>query len=57
MDYKRINCLKCKHYYVTWEQTFPNGCRMYNVKAKQLPSKLVLDSTKKMCEFYEIKVK
>ena len=30
-------CHKCLHYYVTWDQHFPHGCRAMDFKSKRLP--------------------
>ncbi|WP_281887984.1 uracil-DNA glycosylase [Paenibacillus sp. YYML68] len=51
----RINCVKCKHYYVTWEPSYPRGCRAYGFKTQALPSQLVLQSSGKPCLSYEEK--
>ena len=32
-----LACHKCIHYYVTWDQYFPHGCRAMNFKSKRLP--------------------
>ncbi|HZG79058.1 MAG TPA: uracil-DNA glycosylase [Paenibacillus sp.] len=53
---KRINCMKCKHYYVTWEPQFPRGCRAYGFKTVQMPSATVLSSSGKPCLQYEEKL-
>ncbi|WP_317987033.1 hypothetical protein [Sutcliffiella rhizosphaerae] len=46
---KRINCLKCKHFYVTWDPNFPNGCKAFDFKTKQLPSLAVFRSSGLPC--------
>jgi len=32
-----IACHKCMHYYVTWDQYFPHGCRAMDFKSKRMP--------------------
>jgi hypothetical protein len=32
-----IDCHKCVHYYVTWDQYFPHGCRAMDFKSKRSP--------------------
>ncbi len=32
-----VACSKCKHYYVTWDQYFPHGCRAMSFKSKRMP--------------------
>jgi hypothetical protein len=38
MSEPKINCRICKHFYITWNQNFPYGCRAIGFKAKKLPS-------------------
>ena len=47
---KRIYCQKCKYYYVTWDNQFPNGCKLYGIKSKQLPSLIVYQSVGSPCD-------
>ena len=42
---ERINCLKCRHFYVTWDPRFPRGCRAYEFKTRQIPSAVVRSSS------------
>lgn len=35
------NCLKCKHYYITFDQYAPKGCRVYKIKSSSMPSIIV----------------
>ena len=32
-----ISCHKCIHYYVTWDQKFPHGCRGMGFKGRRYP--------------------
>ncbi|WP_404429822.1 hypothetical protein [Sutcliffiella horikoshii] len=52
---KRINCLKCKHYYVTWDAKFPKGCRAFGFKTNQMPSVAVLRSSGSPCLKFDAK--
>jgi hypothetical protein len=55
---ERPNCMNCKHFYVTWDQSNPRGCRKYGIKTKQVPSVIVAQSTaEKTCLGYEAKKK
>lgn len=45
----QINCLKCRHYYVTWDAKFPKGCRAFGFKTNQVPSVAVLRSSGSPC--------
>lgn len=35
------NCRNCKHFFITYNQQTPNGCRIYQIQSKQLPSIIV----------------
>ena len=37
----KANCLKCKHYFITFDQTAPKGCRIYGIKSSSVPSAIV----------------
>jgi len=52
---KKINCRKCKHYFVTWEQSKPHGCNSYGFKSPQIPSVVVFSSSGIECALYEEK--
>ncbi|MBT4607279.1 MAG: uracil-DNA glycosylase, partial [Gammaproteobacteria bacterium] len=38
MKPKNPNCFDCHHFFVTWDQNFPRGCRAYGIKTPQIPS-------------------
>jgi len=52
---KRINCAKCKYYFVTWDPHHPRGCKAYGFKTKYMPSATVLSSSGQPCLHYEEK--
>ena len=35
------NCMKCKHFYITYDQRTPRGCKIYGIQSQQLPSMIV----------------
>ncbi len=49
---KRINCLKCIYYYVTWDSTHPRGCKYFKFKTKEMPSLTVKKSSGHPCKAY-----
>jgi len=55
MEKKRIDCFKCKHFYVTWDQSFPRGCRAMGFKSKEMPSDVVFQSSGMECMRFEEK--
>jgi hypothetical protein len=48
----RIDCRRCKHYYITWDTHFPHGCRLFGFKSKTLPSMTVREATGAPCEHH-----
>jgi len=47
------DCLRCKHYFVTWQSDKPRGCRAYEFKSPQWPSQVVLESSGESCQLFE----
>ncbi|RFU67969.1 uracil-DNA glycosylase [Bacillus sp. V59.32b] len=52
---EKINCMTCKHYYVTWDPHFPKGCKAFQFKTSAIPSQEVLRSSGQRCMKYEKK--
>lgn len=52
---KRINCRRCKHYFVTWQANKPHGCKAYGFKSENIPSLVVFQSSGIPCSLFEIK--
>ncbi len=52
---KRVDCFKCKYFYVTWDQRFPKGCRAFEFKTARLPSMEVLRASGQPCMRFERK--
>jgi len=55
MSNRRINCMKCEHYYITWDMNFPRGCRIYEFKTREWPSAVVYRSSGIPCMNYKEK--
>ena len=51
----RVNCYRCRFYYVTWEEARPNGCRALGFKSRQLPSIVVFRSSGEPCHYFKEK--
>ncbi|MDR0496869.1 MAG: hypothetical protein LBH42_04575 [Treponema sp.] len=49
------DCLKCRHFKITWEPDFPRSCQVFGFKSKNLPSMEVFISTGKHCFSFAIK--
>lgn len=54
---KKIDCLKCEHFFVTWNKSFPRGCNAYGFKTKRIPSMDVLSSSGTECKLFKLKSK
>ncbi len=52
---KRINCLNCRHYYVTWDKNFPRGCKAMGFKTRYSPAGEVYRSSGLRCLSYSPK--
>ena len=37
-DKDERNCNGCKHFYITWDEAFPYGCKGFKMKSKRSPS-------------------
>lgn len=52
----RIDCMKCQHFYVTWDPKYPKGCKAFEFKTHTMPSLTVLRSSGKPCMNFEPKI-
>jgi hypothetical protein len=43
------DCLRCRHFRITWEPAFPRSCTLFGVKCRNLPSMEIFLSTGKHC--------
>lgn len=50
MKNTNVNCQKCIYYFITWDNKFPYGCKLFGVKSRQLPSVIVYKSLGKVCD-------
>ncbi|MCX8086885.1 MAG: hypothetical protein N3C63_08290 [Rhodocyclaceae bacterium] len=46
-------CLRCKHYFITFDARFPYGCRAMGFKSQQLPCKEVEAASGLACQSFE----
>ena len=35
------NCIKCKHYFITFDADAPKGCRIYGIKSSSMPTTII----------------
>jgi hypothetical protein len=52
---KKVNCIKCKFYYATWNSQQPRGCRIFRFESSTMPCYIVKKETGKPCEAYRKK--
>ncbi|KKI89626.1 uracil-DNA glycosylase [Bacillus sp. SA1-12] len=55
MKEQAVNCIKCRHFFVTWDRMYPNGCRAYGFKSASRPAIMVRKSSGITCLKYEPK--
>ncbi|ASS94714.1 uracil-DNA glycosylase [Peribacillus simplex NBRC 15720 = DSM 1321] len=46
---KRVNCMACRHFYITWDSSFPKGRRAFQFKTSNQPSRDVFHSSGQPC--------
>jgi hypothetical protein len=54
---KRIACIKCRYYQVTWDPRLPYGCRAHAFKTHRNPSIIVYETSGIECQLFEPKPK
>jgi hypothetical protein len=52
---RRIDCHYCRYYYVTWEKSFPHGCRGMKFKSRRLPCVEVFRNSGRECLMFRAK--
>lgn len=50
-------CLKCKHYFTTYDPQRPRGCRKFGFQSAKMPSMLVKAETGRDCMAFETRSK
>lgn len=53
MEFERIQCMKCKHYTVTFDATAPRGCKLFDFKGSVMPYVMVKQATGSDCTHFE----
>jgi hypothetical protein len=49
------DCLKCLHFRITWNPTYPRSCTVFGIKSARLPSAEVFLATGKHCPSFQQK--
>lgn len=49
------DCFKCLHFYITIDEKFPRGCKVFGIKGKNIPSVDVKRATGLSCPVFSSK--
>lgn len=52
---KSIDCMKCMHFYITWDKNYSKGCRSMGFKCNEMPSAVVYKTSGVECLRFELK--
>lgn len=52
-DRPKAPCLECRHYYITWDPSFPYGCRAFRFKSATMPYLEVISASQIECLKFE----
>jgi hypothetical protein len=52
---EKINCFNCIHFFITWDDKFPRGCRAMDFKTRKMPSVAVYDASGMPCVRFKAK--
>jgi hypothetical protein len=50
-----VYCRNCRHYYVTWDKSFPHGCRAIGFKSRSSPAMAVREASGMDCQLFQVK--
>lgn len=50
-----IDCRKCKHYQMTWNQRQPHQCQLFAFRSSRLPCQIVKGTSGSECEGFSPK--
>ncbi|MBL6991294.1 MAG: hypothetical protein ISR65_16030 [Bacteriovoracaceae bacterium] len=50
-----VKCRDCVHFYITWDQANPMGCRLFKFKSKSIPSQVVKKESNQQCQAFKPK--
>lgn len=53
MEGKNPSCMKCKHYFSSFNPQSPRGCRLFNFSSNKFPSMVVKEQTGAPCKGFE----
>ncbi|MES0372199.1 MAG: uracil-DNA glycosylase [Mariprofundaceae bacterium] len=53
LEQTRPECMRCRHYYVTWDPNFPYGCKAFGFKSRVMPCLEVYSASQHHCLKFE----
>ncbi len=48
-----MSCMKCKHYFSTFDPALPRGCKLYGMRTTQFPDQVVKRESGRECLGFE----
>jgi len=51
----KTNCFDCIHFFITWDEKFPRGCKAMDFKTKKIPSLVVYEASGMPCTRFKQK--
>jgi len=48
-----MSCMKCKHYFSTFDPALPRGCKLYGLRSAQFPEQVVKKESGSECLGFE----
>ncbi|TSA49327.1 MAG: hypothetical protein D4R48_03645 [Nitrosomonadales bacterium] len=48
-------CQDCIHYYITWDSSFPYGCRAMGFKSRRQPQLEVMEASSTQCMAFALR--
>ena len=55
MEKLKIDCFQCKYFFITWDKSFPRGCRALGFKSREMPCRMVRQASGMDCLKFEKK--
>jgi len=55
LNKNKIRCTDCEHYFITWDATYPYGCRKMGFKSRFAPRNAVFEMSEMNCLAFSMK--
>lgn len=50
---KKVNCFRCRHFYITYQHQFPRGCKALGFKSREMPAQAVFKASGMECLHFQ----